>query len=392
MKHTQHEDWAAYKNAFIERFTLDDSYVICGVGGGFQTLIELFPEINISYCLDAKAEEKGRLRWEVYPYQRLKTQNVKTQKFIITPGGDYYAEIKNCLLSYGIPEDNICGLKEIVIFWGERYHKKVYTAQCAVVLLTQCNLRCKGCIQLTPYLKQFHYRDLDSVKAELDQFFRISDFTVELALTGGETFLYKEFGEVCAYIKDNFSDRYYKLIVYTNGTVLPKEEAIMELGKLERVHVLISDYTCSIDKSNNLLIEYLNKYNIKYTLNNSFGQSAEYMWFDLGNPAEQKSRDVSAIKNRFKNCTLTCPSLFGGRIYYCSPYWSAILGKTTALEGPEVYLDLDQLERLAPEQRSDEIGKFMLGFFDQGYLEFCKFCNGFGKDVNNQFVKAGEQC
>lgn len=43
-------------------------------------------------------------------------------------------------------------------------------------------------------------------------------------------------------------------------------------------------------------------------------------------------------------------------------------------------------------EQAEQIGKFSLGFLDKGYLEFCRFCNGCGTDVNQKFIQAGEQC
>lgn len=95
---------------------------------------------------------------------------------------------------------------------------------------------------------------------------------------------------------------------------------------------------------------------------------------------------------RFKKCSLTCQSLIDRKIYYCAPSCGAAVGDVTELDGPERCLDLTELERLGPEERADRIGQFDLGFMDGGCLEFCKFCNGFGTDVNQRFIKAGEQC
>ena len=133
----------------------------------------------------------------------------------------------------------------------------------------------------------------------------------------------------------------------------------------------------------------MEKYGIQYTLNNSFGQLAESRWYDFGDPAQSKDGDIG---ERFQKCSLICQSLINHKIYYCAPSCANVVGNITPLQHMEACLDLDKIEQLDSEQRAEEIGKFNLGFIDKGYLEFCRFCNGFGDNVNTKYVRAGEQC
>lgn len=389
MKYTQHEDWEKYKADFAERFTLEESYVICGVGGGFRTLMELFPQIKIQYCLDARASELSLDDKELFPYKILKQRDIHFQRFIITAGDEYYCEIKRSLLMYGALEENIASLPEILFFWGKRYRGEMLSTACNVILLTNCNLRCKACIQLVPHVKRFQYTNLESVIENMEQYFRIFTYVQDLILVGGETLLYKELEQVLSYIKSHFQGRYHVLKLFTNGQIAPKESAIAELGKLGRVQVWISDYSRNIEKDSNKLIEYLIKYDIPYTLNSSFGQSAEYRWFDLGDPTQLKDGDA---KERFRKCSMLCLSLFDHKMYYCAPSCSNVVGKITELEHTEACLDLNEIEQMTPAQRAEQIGRFNLGFMDKAHLEFCRFCNGYGEDVNTRYVRAGEQC
>lgn len=389
MKFTSYDNWEQYKEFFMEQFPIEESYVICGVGGGYHALIGLFPEIKVRYCLDAAVQETCAKGGEVYPYKALLGRDVQMQKFIITAGGVYYSEIKNTLLFYGVQEENICSLPEILFFWGIRYRGKVFAASCNVILLTHCNLRCKSCSQLVPYVKNYHYSSAEKVKSDLDRYFHVFDYVKELVLVGGETFLYKDLAEVARYIKGHFPDRYYELKVFTNGTIVPNESVIESLSELDRVRVWISDYTCSIKREHSTIIKYLEKYKVPYTLNNSFGQSAENRWFDLGDPFALKAGDAVS---RFRYCSLVTPSLWDHKIYYCAPSCGAALGDILPSDSTQVCLDLALLERMEPSEQAERIGKFSLGFLDKGYLEFCRFCNGFGTDVNQKFIQAGEQC
>lgn len=388
MRYTQFENWEEYKSDFAERFTLEDSYVICGVGEGFRALMELFPQIKIQYCLDARALELSLADKELFPYETLRQRDVQTQRFIITAGCEYYGEIKRSLLIYGAFEENIASLPEILFFWGIRYRGEMLSTACNVILLTNCNLRCKACSQLVPYTKRFRYNELESVIDNMEQYFRIFNYVKELILVGGETMLYKELGQVLSYIRAHFQGRYHELKLLTNGLITPEESVIEELGKLERVYVWISDYSCSIERNQNSLIRHLEKYGIQYTLNNSFGQLEEYRWFDFGDPTQSKDGDA---KRRFQKCSLICQSLIDHKIYYCAPSCANAVSKITELEHTEAHLDLDKIEQMTPARRTEQIGRFNLGFMDKGHLEFCRFCNGYGADANTNYIRAGEQ-
>lgn len=389
MRYTRCESWEEYKADFAERFTLEDSYVICGAGGGFGQLTNLFPEIKIHYCLDARAAELSSPGNKVYLYESLNGKAVRTQKFIVTAKSASYIEIRNTLLTYGASSENIASLQEIIFFWGERYRGKIFSSECFMVLTTSCNLRCRGCGQFVPYVKNFRYYSADTVIGSLEQYFRIYDSVGELILTGGKTMLYKELGQVCAYIGSRLGDRYQNLRIFTNGLITPTEAVMRELSKLERVQVWISDYTGSIEKVPNKLIEHLIKYEIPYKINRSFGQSANDQWFDLGDPTRPKDGDA---RERFRKCSGVCLNLIDRKIYYCGPSCVNAVGGITALKHTESCLDLDEIEQLAPAQRTERIGKFNLGFLDKGRLEFCRFCNGLGEDVNTRYITAGTQC
>ncbi len=395
MKYTQYGNWEEYSRFFLDAFPVDKEYIACGVGEGFRTLRQLFPQVKIRLCLDVRAETGAVLQGgiEVLPYESLENElkgEIK-QKFIITAGGEYYSEIKNVLIGYGVEESHMCSLHEILIFWGGHYSKKMMASACNVFLLTNCNLKCKGCSQFTPYIVKHRYNSADSVKESLDHFFSVYDYVKDLVLVGGETMLYRELGSICSFIEGRFQEKYHELKIFTNGLVVPHKDVLEELAGISRVHIYISDYTGGIEEDTNLLIDELRRYRIRYTLNKGFGQSAEYLWFDLGDPAVCKTTDMEANRTKFRKCSLDCRNLIDHKMYYCVPACAAMMGSVNILSDPDMYLDLENLEGLPWPDRMERVGKFELGFIEKGYLEFCSYCNGFGKDVNTHYIRAGEQ-
>lgn len=392
MKYTQYSNWTKYAHFFMESFTMNDDYAVCGIGEGFRTLLELFPEVKVDYCLDAQTDVEfvTDRKIRVLSYDILMCLE-REQKFIITAGSEYYSEIKNTLTRYGVEEKNICGLQEILFFWGWYYGEKIISSACNVFLLTNCNLNCKGCSQFTPYIVNHHYNSVDSIKESLNHYFTVFDYVKDLVLVGGETMLYQGLGKICSYIEEHFTGHYHELKIFTNGLIVPDKDVMEEIGRAERVHVYISDYTCSIEKGANLLVESLQKYNIKFTLNKGFGQSEEYQWFDLGNPTVCKTKDIEVTRDKFRRCSLVCQNLIDNKVYYCVPACAARMGEINVLNDSDMWLDLVELGKMPPSGRAEAIGKFNLGFVEKGYLEFCFYCNGFGKDINAHYIKAGEQ-
>lgn len=154
--------------------------------------------------------------------------------------------------------------------------------------------------------------------------------------------------------------------------------------------VLISDYTRTVDKQKVTLPEMLKKHNIMYILNNDFGQSAESQWFDIGNPLTIKCNDPDYNKEKYFKCSLVCNDLIDSRLYLCAPSCFASIGNVRDNIN-EVSLDFNQIIEFDFEKKSNIIGKYLLGFMEREFSNFCMYCNGYGKDVNCNFVIAGEQ-
>lgn len=394
MKYAQYDKWENYANHFTETFAIEDSYIICGVGEGFRALLTLFPEMHIRFCLDAKAKEgqTAEGKHQVLPYEILEhTGREKEQKFLITPGAEYYSEIKATLTGYGIGEDRIGSFTEILFFWGWRYRQKIQAPGCNVFLLTQCNLNCKGCSQFTPYITRHRYHSAAAVKQNLDRYFAVFDYVKDLILVGGETMLYRELGEICAYIEERFADRYHTLKIFTNGLIVPDRTVLEILGRTKGVHVYISDYTCSLEKSQEGLMGALRECRVPYTLNTGFGQSSTYQWFDLGDPRLRKTTDEKQTRQKFERCSLVCQNLTDGKVCYCVPACAAAMGNITVLDDAGMWLDLEKLKQMPRTKQAETVGRFQLGFMEKGCLEFCFYCNGYGKDVNAHYIRAGEQ-
>ncbi|MCR4924718.1 MAG: radical SAM protein [Clostridiales bacterium] len=395
MKNSNFSSFEDYKNYVLEKFKIDDEYIVCGIGRNFRGFIKLFPELKIEFCLDKNAKNINAENYKIYSYDYLNSldeSDKKNKKIIVAPSCEFFTEIKGVLLSYGIKAENIISSFDLMCIWGAEYKNKFFASACNVILLTHCNLKCRACTQFTPYVKKLRYNTPENVIESIDNYFKIYDFVYNIVPVGGETMLYKELADICEYIDKNYSDRYCELQLFSNGLLKPQSEKTLErLAKIKNLRFLISDYSSAVKDKKLVLPELLDKYNINYTLNNNFGQSYEERWFDLGNPEILKGTEESEYRNRFEKCSLLCQNLIDSKLYYCVPRCFAEIGGIYNSENSKDFIDLKELQTMDFKEKADVIGKFSLGYFEKGYLDFCRYCNGFGEEINNNYVLAGEQ-
>lgn len=384
-----------YKDEFLQNFSLDNEYVVYGVGENYIYIKELFKnELKIAYCIDKRANEIMDCDYITYTPDYLKTHPLGMKKIIIMPTSSMYDEIKKYLGEIGIESDKYCSSQELLLMWGWYYHHKIYSMGVNCFLTTRCTLSCKACSQLTPYLKKKKDIDLDMVIQSIDDYFLHFDKVKDFILVGGETFLYNDLGYVCKYVSDKYSDRYGMLKIFSNGTIILDKSVLKILEDIDNVCIFLSDYSPIIGgKSKIKYIKHqLDKARIKCIINSNFGQTEQVSkWFDLGNPFTKKHRCLDEVKKVFNKCSLVCNNLYDSKVFYCVPSASAYIGNIFTEINNDEYLNLaieedDKLELMALKNI-----RFQLGFIPKGYVDFCMNCNGYGTSVNSKLLPAGEQ-
>ena len=175
-----------------------------------------------------------------------------------------------------------------------------------LVVTPKCNLNCEGCANLMPcYDKTAEHIDFDILKSSIDSLFKISKRIEVLKFIGGEPFLYSRLGELVSYAVKN--QRVKKIIITTNGSVIPKIELLLKL-KDEKVNVDISDYP-NIDSK--VFVDRLKSNGIKYE------KIKFYEWVDYGN-TEKRNLSSEALKRSFRECaSAECKTILNGKLYAC---------------------------------------------------------------------------
>ena len=253
-----------------------------------------------------------------------------------------------------------------------------------ISLTEKCNFRCEKCNIFTPYFKNPQHQDKEQVKADIDAYFSIVDSVWEVNLLGGEPFLYPNFDEIIAYIGLRYQKRIKYPTIFTNGSIIPKEETIALLRQFGfRLHISLYPNVVEYQKKLPEFLETLadNDIHFKLLLND--------IWADFGFPDNPNTmQDATELIPFFDTCCPPFRGLWKKHLYFCHLETSAIRAGMYP-DDRDDYFDLaDSTVDLRDLKK--RFMEFDMGYLPQGYVTFCKVCRG--RDcVNGLKVPAAAQ-
>ena len=241
-----------------------------------------------------------------------------------------------------------------------------------IVLTEKCSLKCKDCSNLMQYYEKPIDNELGDIINSIECFFKNIDQCYEIRLIGGEPLLFKKIDKVIEKLL-SFSNKFKKIIIYTNGTIVPKGDRI-KIFKHEKIQFSISNYG-EISRNVNNLENTLKDNKI------SFISERVTRWQNCA-IIKKFERSEELTKEIFGNCcvneTLT---LLHGKLYLC-PFSAHIENlKVISEQAGESINLLGNNEKIG-----DDIKKL---YFGKKYLNACNFCNG--RDHNVESIPAAEQ-
>ena len=180
-----------------------------------------------------------------------------------------------------------------------------------VCMTTRCDLKCKGCGSLMPMYAHPKDVEIDLILHSLDRFFDVVDRVFRLNVIGGEPFLYPHMDQVIDYL--NKRDEVVKVVVPTNGTVMPENPKLYEVLRNPKNHVRISHYE-AFDKKAGKLLARLEKEKIDHSVK-IFGKDT-YLWYDFGD-YELRNRSDDELSTQYYECEVEWMSLYRGKLYPC---------------------------------------------------------------------------
>lgn len=259
---------------------------------------------------------------------------------------------------------------------------KMYVPTVSILPSTCCNLNCKACLNFTPYIKHHRILEFEKVKADVDEFFSVVDYTMLFMVTGGEPFIYPEIEKVLQYIGENYRNQMHFLQTVTNGTVAISEEMMKLMAKYD-VCVTLDDYRDVLPEASEnyrKIVEGFQKYGIEYAEN-----KADF-WIDLAPTiTDHLDWDEKRLQKYFQGCNVPWQDFQNGKLYACNyARYAQVAGFVEEKEEEAFYF-----KNYLPE-RKKELMEFRLGYNEKGYLEFCKKCAGF-VPINNNIVTPAVQ-
>lgn len=262
------------------------------------------------------------------------------------------------------------------------FYEQFYVELAQICLTERCSLKCKACAHGC-YAVDAGSQDMsiETAKMSADCFFDKVDVIREFVLIGGEPFLYKELGEIIAYIGERYREKIVYFTITTNGTILPKQE-VLELCKKYNVTIRISNYSSTLqylERKYEQLVVKLNDNNISYILG-----TADYQWMDYGFETVDREWDEKELILTFNNCKIPCREIRGNKYYYCVMARSISDNLNFGL-GKDDYLDFNKIKK----EDKKVLLEFEMGYSEKGYLDMCNHC--YGAEAINHPISVAEQ-
>ena len=370
---------------FISDWNLDTEYVLFGASKEciqfIRTIDLLLGEnvLKIKYIVDHDVKNTSTLNNinEISSFYHqsknieLKRKNIELihiDNFKITPNTQVIITTDVYKQKYKefLEKNNIkwTWYKNIASIWPFKYKNIVHIFQSDVLVTEKCSLNCSHCNMFMPHYEFPVHMELDTIISDIDSYFKIVDYVSVFHLVGGEPFLYPNIENVIKHILENYITKIDKLIITTNGTILPKD-AIIQLLKDNDVILSVSDYSDKLEFIKSKITKVLDVYknnNINHYVRN------EIEWYDFGDLRVSKKLPTDELIKHFDSCTAPFRGLNDGKFYYCHLNTSAVRTKIFPLNEND-YVDIKTISK-------EELLKFDLGYTDLGYITFCDNCNG----------------
>jgi len=256
-------------------------------------------------------------------------------------------------------------------------------------ITSRCTLKCKLCVTGCPFYDVPPHYDLETCKKSIVRFFEIVDYVRWYELSGGEPFIHKQLPQIIEEVMQ-FKSKFDKLLIITNGTLMPSEELENVLVRhRDKLYFMISHYgdisVCADD-----LEDYFKERSIEVKVKKYYGDDQHFGgWVDYGE-CKNYNRSEDELNSVFSRCGATKMNgnltTHNGKIHWCVPSAKnmTILKKIPDVESD--YIDLFNDELSVAEQREK-----IRNLYQKKYISACKYCSGGFGNENAKRYPAAEQ-
>ena len=291
----------------------------------------------------------------------------KYYKQVVIEGNGYLEPLK---IKRDIDFYNEMGRKDDYISNGKLNVKSI-----DVQITEKCSLKCKDCSNLM----QYYHKPIDTEQGllfkSIDKIMNCVDQLDEFRVLGGDPFMYKKLHEVINKLVTY--DNVKKVVVYTNGRIVPKGENL-ECLRHKKVMLDITNYGIH-SSAHEKVIELAKKENLSFT---TFRCST---WQDCGRIMPHSKKDDEEIKHLFNNCCNSdLVSLLHGKLYRC-PFSANGVNLNAIPKNNSDEVDLLD-DSLSIKETREQIKKLC---YEKEYLTACYYCNG--RDYSSTNIQSAQQ-
>lgn len=242
-----------------------------------------------------------------------------------------------------------------------------------------CNLRCRDCLHMIPYIKQkkLEVSRLISDCKRLLELCSINYFSI----AGGEPFCCKNLFELMDFVTESADIKDGKIV--TNGTVVPEERTIDALRRMKgKLEIRVDVYPGQADKTAKF-IKILEENEIRNHIQFYRGDKKSN-WKHVSSPMQMKICE-SMSEMIYSDCTVRhCYTMCDGELTACPR------GITTE----EVFsLEKNPFEHVNIRELKNDVearARIATCFEDSLYKDYCKYCLGLTA-FNPYYVVPGVQ-
>jgi len=244
-----------------------------------------------------------------------------------------------------------------------------------VQVTERCSLKCTNCSNLMQYYERPVNENLEQLFLTLDRFMECIDKIYEFRVLGGDPFMNKELHRIVDKLVGYKKTE--KVIVYTNGKIIPKGPNLNCL-KNKKVILDMTNYG-PISNKHEEIVKVCKENNISYS------ETLVTVWQDCGEVLPLQTRSEQEKKRKFIDCCNSDQlSLLKGKLYRCP--FSANAENLNAIPiNKKDQVDLNDL-KISKEDLKIQIKNLV---YNKDYITACSFCNG--RDYSVKKIKAAEQ-
>jgi organic radical activating enzyme len=236
--------------------------------------------------------------------------------------------------------------------------KTVYMRSLDIMVTERCSLKCESCSNLMQYYKNAKNADEDITFKSLEVLKKYVDDISEFRMIGGEPLMNKKWYEIVHKVQLDYPEK--KILIYTNGTIAPKDFTLENLNK-KQVSFIITSYG-SLSKNLENLKSQLDKFKLDYTC------TPAENWVDCSNIKHHK-RSKHDLLQVFKECCAKYTyTLLNSKLYRCP--WIANANNLRAIpDDKRNYVDL-----LADDENLKQKIIKLINVYS--FFPACDFCDG----------------